>query len=153
MNHYAEEQIQAYIQDTLTEIERTMFEEHVFSCDICLEYYMKWIDENEHYLPNMTDTDGFADEVMGRLPDQFPIVNQKKASVSERFRPFVHYAIAASITLFLMFSGVFQGMTGIASTIDETPKQESTSLTQRIMDRALLWLDFKHELPKEGEQL
>lgn len=63
-------------------------------------------------------------------------------------RSFAHYAIAATVTLMLMSTGVFQSLTGIASTVDAVNK-EAPSLSEHIMERTLKWFDFNDG--QEGE--
>lgn len=140
MIHYTDEHIDAYILDTLQETERTILEDHVFSCDVCLEQYMRRIEINEHHLPSLSN-----------LPDYPTVVASQEASV-KKIRPFIHYAIAAAITFLLMGSGIFQQITGLASTIEDAPKEQRASISQSIMDRALHWLDFKQESSEEGKK-
>ncbi len=156
MNHCTTELIQAYILDSLTEIERTEFEDHAFACDHCLVEYVNCIEAEGYPLPILSNEEQFTEQIMSKIAkrDNTSTTASTTAWVRRKSRllPLVHYGIAASITLLLMTSGVFQGITRLASTIEEAPKQEEPSISHNVMNKALQWINLDELNHGEGKQ-
>lgn len=143
MNHIAKELMHSYVLNMLNEQAREQLEDHLLLCDECLHEYAEAIAAYEHILPDLPDDVPIATHVT-------MLQSRTKSSSSLFNRSFTHYVIAATVTLMLMSTGVFQSLTGLASTIDEVNK-DTASLTEHIMDRTLQWFDHSNEQQKEGE--
>ncbi|SDP97259.1 hypothetical protein SAMN05216565_1276 [Litchfieldia salsa] len=147
MNHYNYEDWTRYINDELAEDQREKVEDHLYSCDQCLEIYMSFVDQSEQ-LPKLTSE--FTDDVMRQLSlGKQPATRKKTFAQATLF----HYGIAATITFGLMSSGFFQNITGFASTVEASSntKTEAT-VTDGLMDKAISIIDlFQPKQQKEGE--
>lgn len=142
MKHFSEDEWLTYIQDELSDSKREELEDHLFTCDQCMDVYMKLIDTQADLLPDLDDT-SFTAEVMARLPQK------RKRTIYQH--PLFHYGIAAIITITLMTTGVFQSITGIVATVEASSsmaKQEQT-LSNSLMEKALSIFD-KIELRQKG---
>ncbi|MEH7382737.1 hypothetical protein V7138_19900 [Bacillus sp. JJ1533] len=146
MRHFSNEEWLLYIKDELEESKREELENHLFSCDQCLEIYMELIEVQAEEVPNL-ENDSFTDEVVTKLPE-------KKGKQGKRFlqSPIFHYGVAAAVTLTLMSTGVFQSMTGILGTVEASSfSEQKQSVSSNLMEKALSLFDIgtNHE---EGEQ-
>lgn len=66
MRHFSNEEWLCYINDKLPETTCEELENHLFSCDQCLEVYMKMIDRLAEELPVIDDS-SFVDEIIAEL--------------------------------------------------------------------------------------
>lgn len=166
MTHIAKEQMQAYVLNTLDDEVREYIEEHLYYCDECLAQYTEAIEAHEHHLPDLPEDMPLAAhvieavrseasetvETVGLAPSTTKAATTSTTTTSRSMftRSIAHYAIAATVTLMLMSTGVFQSLTGLASTVDEVNKQEGKgSFSEHIMERTLQWFDFNDR--QEGE--
>lgn len=157
VKHMSQAQMNHYILNQLEQSERNEIEAHLYTCDVCLEQYMNGLEQLQQQLPNLPSNHGFAEKIIQQLSlptqsiEQLSLETKKeppslvpsapKPKRRNHLQPFVHYTIAASITLLLMSSGVFQEITGFASTIEVTSvKQEENSVTNHLMDKALSFI-------------
>ena len=109
MKHYDSTKWKLYTENKLDEHEEEEMQEHLLNCDQCLSLYLSLID----YKINEKSIDetifpaiNFTDSVINALK-----VDKKKVEEKRQKRNHtnlvVYYVSAASITLFLMGSGVF----------------------------------------------
>ena len=136
MNHFTKEEWLAYINNSLQETTHNEIEDHLYSCDQCLELYMEQIENQTEQLPEIENND-FTEKLISKI--QF---EQKKSSTFYKHTIF-HYGLAAAVTFMLMSSGFFQGITGFVSTVEAssfTEKEESFS--DNLMDKTLQLLDI-----------
>lgn len=134
MNHPTKEEWNSYITGQLSSLAKCeQYETHLYSCDRCLSVYMTCIEEQSASLPAIHDGAGFTNKVMA--------VIGKEKRVKKR-RPFYQrtlfqYGAAAAVTIILMSSGMFQGITSYASHVESvTVSEKKTSLSDHLMDRA-----------------
>ena len=125
MNHYTQADWAAYIKDELQEEQRQKYEDHLYSCDHCLETYMSCVQEHAALLhvPTSLQKEQWAEE----RPVQ-------KIGYPSRKR-FVPYVIAASITLILTGTGVFESL--ISYPVTDSPVSYSEKAVQTVTG----WLD------------
>lgn len=155
MNHVSQQQLEAYISDTLTDEERVIVEDHIYECELCLQQFMSGVEHDEHHLPASTTVPDFAHDILPVTavePSEEAESHQVKPSKSQAFRPLIHYVVAASITIILMASGLFQSILGWTSTINESSQHAEQSISDSIMDHTLQWIDLQYEQLKEGER-
>jgi len=131
MRHFSNEEWLSYINDKLPETTCEELENHLFSCDQCLEVYMKMIDRQAEELP-IIDYSSFTDEIIAELP-------QKKVRKKTLYRrTLFHYAVAAVITLTLMTSGFFQSITGVVTTVEAASiSKTEQSVSNSLMEKTL----------------
>lgn len=58
MDHYSLEEWLEYVKNELGEKERVIYEDHLYTCDQCLEVYLEAMDKAEHSFPSMPREDG-----------------------------------------------------------------------------------------------
>ncbi|WP_394140919.1 anti-sigma factor family protein [Cytobacillus oceanisediminis] len=88
MDHYSLEEWLKYVKNELGEKDREAYEDHLYTCDQCLEVYLEAMEEEEYALPAMPREDEFTNLVMAQIPDnkvkEPPMLNvakeQKKSS-------------------------------------------------------------------------
>ena len=139
MSHPNQEKWKLFVNGQLPNDVHAELEKHLYECEECLVVYMQVLDELESEIEPSSD---FTDVVMTQITTVAKKGSRKKSV-------FLHYAVAASITLALMFSGVFEEIANSMSAIEQE-RVVDTSVSERILDKSLLWLDqFK---TKEGRE-
>lgn len=147
MRHYRDEEWLMYMKDELAESRRGELEDHLYSCDQCLEIYMKLVKDQAVELPDLENIH-FTDEVVMKLP-----VNKEKQKKSILQSPIFHYGVAAVVTLSLMSTGVFQSMTGIVGTVEASSfSKQRQSVSTSLMEKALSVFDIINTDQEEGEK-
>ncbi|WML37928.1 hypothetical protein RCG19_11780 [Neobacillus sp. OS1-2] len=150
MKHYSYDEWMQYVKDEIKDTDREQLENHLYTCDQCLEDYLQAITANETSLPVLSSENSFTDQVMAKVvpalvvpdtvndlstmetvrlvPDTNNTNNTNNTinTTSSRKKPFYqqavfHYLLAAAATIVLMFSGAFQSLATYASSL-ETPQ-------------------------------
>ncbi|MEX2414581.1 MAG: hypothetical protein WD424_00440 [Paenibacillaceae bacterium] len=154
MTHYTIQQWQAYIQGG--EFDCTSMDTHLLECDDCTEFYLVALEELHEYLPELTNITAFTEGVLeriGPLPKYKPITQQPIANKKWYINTLFHYTIAASLTLVLVGSGIFDHMVDrVLQISQETEQAQKTSVSDQLTNKAGKWLDSipaKH-VKKEG---
>jgi anti-sigma factor RsiW len=149
MNHYSDDEWLKYIRDELEEKDREKAEDHLYSCDTCLEEYLLALSAHESSFPILSDESVFTDAVMlevSKLTEE----NQtefKSTKLEKKKKPYYqqvafHYFLAAAATLMLMLSGVFQSLASYASSIEgPKTKEVKPSVTEGMIDKTFAWMD------------
>jgi quinol-cytochrome oxidoreductase complex cytochrome b subunit len=146
MKHFSYDEWLNYIKNDITENIREEFENHLYTCDQCLELYLQAIAEHESSLPTLPNESIFTELVMSEVSKQHP----KESAVEQKEtkkRPFYqhaafHYFLAAAATLLLMFSGVFQSLATYASAVEApTIQEKKPSVTEGVIDKTFAWMD------------
>ncbi len=146
MRHFSNEEWMSYINDKLSETACEELENHLFSCDQCLEAYMKMIDRQAEELP-VLDYSSFTDEIIAELP-------QKKTRKKTLYqRTLFHYAVASVITLTLMTTGFFQSVLGVVTTVEASSISKlDQSVSNNLMEKALALFDIRNIKQKENQK-
>ncbi|MFK4998457.1 anti-sigma factor family protein [Bacillus sp. N9] len=111
MKHKTFEKWLQYVQDDLDEQTRVEYENHLYSCDDCLELYLQAVEANEAQMPSLPAAMDFTDTIMKEIE----FSNKRKNPEIRRKQTFIHYALAAAMTLLLMSTGVFSHLMNVAS--------------------------------------
>ncbi|PWU68451.1 hypothetical protein [Gracilibacillus dipsosauri] len=129
MKHIPKEQMNLYILDQLTDENRKTMENHLYSCEACLDSYLQLM---ENSLVEDSVSDFFTEKTIARIQhDSKP--SSKSSNASSLFsKSIIHYVLAAGLTLILMFSGVFDNMISLTDRAEVSPKQ---SLTEQLMKK------------------
>ncbi|MOA48941.1 hypothetical protein D3C78_1717570 [compost metagenome] len=103
--------------------------------------YTQELERYEEALPKLPNREHFTDQIMRAIP-------VKTTAHRNRTQPIYHYLIAASITLFLLGSGVFDMLSVEANrTLD---KSMDNSISDQWMDATTKWIDsFKEDSTKK----
>ncbi|MFZ3589431.1 zf-HC2 domain-containing protein [Bacillus sp. DJP31] len=143
MRHFNNEEWSSYIKDELLEPEREELEDHLFSCDQCLDHYMKMIDTLSDQLPKKEDS-RFTEALMKKL------LQKKKRRKTFYQHPLFHYGVAAVITFTLMTTGIFQSITGIVATVEASPiLNPEQTVSNSLMEKAFSLFQPIEEIQKE----
>lgn len=145
MRHFSNEEWMSYINDKLSETTCEELENHLFSCDQCLEVYMKMIDRQAEELP-VINSSSFTDEIIAELP-------QKKVRKKTLYqRTLFHYAVAAVITLTLMTTGFFQSIMGVVTTVEVSSiSKPQQSVSNSLMEKSLALFEIIDIKQKEDQ--
>jgi anti-sigma factor RsiW len=147
VRHYRDEEWFMYMKGELVESRQEELEDHLYSCDQCLEIYMKLVEDQVEELPEI-DNEHFTDEVVMKLP-----LKKEKQKKSILQSPIFHYGVAAVVTLTLMSTGVFQSMTGIVGTVEASSfSKQKQSVSTSLMEKALSVFDIINTDQEEGEK-
>lgn len=156
MMHYSEQEWMKYVKNELDKDVREEYENHLYSCDQCLESYLMAVEAEEAVLPMISNESAFTDLVMAQIADikmetiQKPKAGQKKKSIYQS--SFFHYSIAAAVTILLMTTGVFQSITQYAESVQNPNLQEEPSMTQGLVDKTFAWMDSLEGKTKEADK-
>jgi len=162
MKHYSFEEWLQYVNDEVNENTKEELENHLYSCDQCLDQYLIAVEASESSLPILSDSSDFTDLVMAEVSKQktvvpdtvrnlntmsmVPLVPDTKMTNMKK-KPFYqqavfHYLLAAAATLLLTFSGVFQSLAAYANSIDKPQIQEKKpSVTEGVINKTFAWMD------------
>ncbi|RWR04535.1 hypothetical protein [Siminovitchia fortis] len=130
MNHIEYEKWMLYATDSLDEKTRMHFENHLYSCDHCLELYLQAVEEAESQMPVLSDPSGFTDSIMkgiGSTQEKQPPAKMKPKK-NIRKQTLVHYTAAAAMTLVLMSTGIFSQLTTTVSSFENAAYKQDHSV-------------------------
>ncbi|MDD2573328.1 MAG: hypothetical protein WCS98_02035 [Bacillota bacterium] len=104
MAHYSGEEWKAFIEGTLEEEKFGAMEEHLLECDKCVEEYLSCFSK-----------EGAADDVIELHPRFTSNVMKRinhletRRRVRAKGRDIFYYSVAACLTIFFVYAGVFEG--------------------------------------------
>ncbi|QGQ93447.1 hypothetical protein EHS13_00140 [Paenibacillus psychroresistens] len=149
MRHYSSQECLAYIERKLSAENEREYEDHLYECDVCLELYTACLVPLEHdstttYPIPSDPNEAFTEQIMARINSEkqriMPSTPLRKPALYRK--PVFQYALAAAITLILMTTGVFHGITGGAGQTPQTSRQTvEASFTEQLMDKTVAMLD------------
>jgi predicted anti-sigma-YlaC factor YlaD len=140
------------VNNEIDEKVREMYEDHLYSCDQCLELYLQAVAEFEDNLPVLSNEADFTDIVMSKVTIKHDSIKKEKAAPFYQ-KTIFHYVIAAAMTILLMTTGVFQSITHYVETVQSPHVQEkSPSLTEGIMNKTFAWMDSIEKKNKEANR-
>lgn len=158
MTHYSYEEWMKYVKNELVQEVQEIVENHLYSCDQCLDLYLQAVTEVESELPFIANDTHFTDVIMAQVSEiQLPAVKslKEKRNVKKRFYQSIvfHYTIAAAMTILLMTTGVFQSLTQYAEHVQNPDFQKKeTSMTAGFVDKTFTWMDSLEEKNKKEEK-
>ncbi|UCZ53526.1 zf-HC2 domain-containing protein [Bacillus shivajii] len=140
MKHRSKGEWLKFVNGELPDETRQEFEDHLFTCDACMNLYIEAIEESSRNLPSVNNEKAFTDSVMSKVETDFSssnVTEQEKTNRPFYQKTAFHYVVAASLTIVLMSSGVFQSITSYVDDLQRsTLSEESPSITAQILDRA-----------------
>lgn len=150
MRHFDRDELVLYTRGLAEENINLLIEEHLLTCDECLELYMEVVEDISINDTSSLISRGFCDKVMDVVKE----VNENKSLRNEgRGRKtseiLLYYTAAACITLVFMAGGVFQQLSGsvssITSSIAGSPKSMekvvSNGWSERLVNSTSIMLD------------
>lgn len=133
----------AYIENRLPEAEREEAERHLYVCDDCLALYLRVVDQ-QSVAWEEERAKAVTAEVMDTIQSQGQSSVSKRQMQRERRRRLIHYTVAASLTLLLMSSGVFQQLMSYTESwrnAYEVADQQKVPNAERVMKHATSLLE------------
>ena len=161
MMHYSKEEWTKYVKNEMNEDVREEYENHLYTCDQCLDIYLQVVEEAEYELPEIENDTEFTDLIMAQIAESRPPSTTDWMNRKERkkgSRPYYqtaifHYSVAAAMTILLMTTGVFQSITKYTLSIQTPSFQEKrTSVTEGIVDKTFAWMDSLDNKSKEANK-
>ncbi|PKG25132.1 anti-sigma factor [Niallia nealsonii] len=153
--HYTYDQWLKYVNDKLDEDMRILLEDHLYSCDECLDLYVGAVAEQETVLPAISNETTFTDQIMMKIAyaeEEKEVKQQKKKRLFYQSSLF-HYMLAAAATIFLMSTGVFQTVIQHTQTIQRTEvSANKESEMNRFVDKTFSWIDTLENNKKEEKK-
>jgi hypothetical protein len=160
MKHYSSEEWPAYIEGRLPAEKQREYEDHLYRCDVCMLLYTECISSLELDSVASISSDlneAFIEQIMVRIKSERKPLHK----LSTPFRkpalyrkPVFQYALAAAITIILMTTGIFHGITsGIEQSPPATTQTLDASYTDQLMDKTVAMLDaiqLKAKLIEKG---
>jgi hypothetical protein len=144
MKHYSYKEWQQYVMNEMSDSYREKLEDHLYSCDQCLELYSQAVTANETSLPTLPDEAHFTDHVMKMVPVTNSNVSKVETASKVPDTRLFHYLLAAAATLLLMFTGVFQSLASYTSAFEKPMIQEKKtkpSVTEGVINKTFAWMD------------
>lgn len=140
MAHFDKEKWMDFKNNILSEEERISMEDHLYTCDNCMDIYLNLIDTEELDFAKMMIPSNFTETVMKDVKKITPISKPiRKKKMIENI--FMYYVAAASVLLILTAGGVFTKITEIPMgniEVDRFQIEEGMgsrySFTERIID-------------------
>jgi hypothetical protein len=147
--HFEHTDWKAYIHNEVSEDKREKMEDHLYTCDQCLDVYMELMTDDSITLP-LVSNENFTDKIMSEIS-----FKSDGSMVKRTFyqHPIFHYVIAASITFILMTSGFFQNITGIVSTVEAASiTEQEEAVSSSLMNKVLSLFEIIEPKHKDGEE-
>ncbi|UOQ92513.1 zf-HC2 domain-containing protein [Halobacillus shinanisalinarum] len=127
MKHVAQEVLQMYLANELSDGERIEVEDHLDECEHCFHRYMTSL---HLFDPDFLMSPSFTEDTMNEIRKKTPAQGKQN-------KTFIHYAIAAGLTIVLMGSGVFQY---VFTVFDEEQFHNGPSITEKMMEGTDRWM-------------
>jgi hypothetical protein len=149
MKHYTYDEWLQYVKNEITGKTREEIENHLYTCDQCLEVYLQAVTANESSLPILSNETSFTDAVMAEVSKKQNVVPGTKFAKQNSIKksPFYkqaafHYLLAAAATILLTFTGAFQSLATYANSLETKQVQEKRpSMTEGMMNKTFAWMD------------
>lgn len=153
MNHIRYEEWLLYVQDTIDEEMRETYENHLYTCDHCLELYLQAVETVESELPQWRESSNFTDSVMVQVIGS-TTKKQEKAYVKKnrKQQTMLHYFLAAAMTLILMSTGVFTQLMNVASDFERDESKQADSFVLTFLNKQDSITDKLEENFKAGDR-
>jgi len=153
MTHYTIQEWKAYIQGD--ELDRALMDTHLLECEHCSEIYLVAVEELHEDLPQLMNLEAFSNAIIEEIKllpknntNEYRHTNNKKWYMNM----FFHYTVAASLTLILVSSGIFDQMFDRVSQISHSTEQaKKTTVSEQLTNKAGKWLDAIPTKMKEGK--
>lgn len=157
MDHFSKEKWIAFKRDEVLEEEKRLMEDHLYTCDTCMDSLLNLIDDEELDFAEMMISEDFTSNLMKKLDPVTPISRlTKKKKMIENI--FIYYVAAASVVLVLTAGGAFTKMTEIPLEnirVDSFKTQESLgsifAFTEKITDSTNSFINNFEINPKGGK--
>jgi predicted anti-sigma-YlaC factor YlaD len=159
MNHIPLGEWKSFAIDEMNSEKRFLYEQHLYTCDQCMDLYMKAIELIQDKIPTIEEPSIYTNEVMSQIPfDQAkknPIIH-KEQEIKKRWyeEKVFHYVLATAMTFLLMATGVFSDLTNVTSQFEKNSlSQNQSSFTENVLNKTTALLDHVEQSEKEEGDL
>ena len=145
------EQAKAYIEGQADAVEREDWEQLLLEDEETFALYMEMLDELQEDLPSLENSSAFVERVMedwrtGNVADSARVEQVLiKEEGPRRYhwyeKTVFHYTVAASLTLLIMSSGMFDKLLTGEMELIVPKKDQSPSYSEQMMQATSGWLD------------
>lgn len=122
MRHFTKDVLRSYM-NAKSDQEKSI-EKHLLECDKCMDLYLSLLEEVEI---NRVLSDDFTEVTLHQIEKILPSPPKKKQNTA-----FIHYLVAAGLTILLTLTGVFQGVLNVT---EMQQKQNNPSVTDQLMTK------------------
>ncbi|NBI30044.1 hypothetical protein [Chengkuizengella marina] len=136
IDHFNKQQWLNYVTDQVSDTDRLEYEEHLYTCEQCLLTYTQCVEEMTSTLPVIENEEDISKQVMNSI-------QPKETKQKLIHKPLFQYVVAASITMVLMTSGVFQQV-AMQQDQFEHETQDKPPVSQELTNKIS---DFLNDLP------
>ncbi len=151
MNHILLEEWKNYVRDMIDDDKRSRYEQHLSTCDHCMDLYLEAIELVQDDLPTIEGPSLYTDEVMSRIPfaeSASPVSKDRKKNWYEE--KMFHYVLATAMTLLLMATGVFSELTKVTTQFEKN--RDHSSFTENVVNKTTALIDEVEKIEeKEAE--
>ncbi|WP_062352767.1 hypothetical protein [Bacillus kwashiorkori] len=151
--HFLIDEWRQYRNGEVEEKKAEKMEEHLYNCDQCLNLYIEATDTilDIAIQDEMAFTNGVMEQINSLVSIEQDREKTRKSRKKNYYRQkWLHYCVAASATLFLMSSGIFDKVASEMISVQEESFQESKSFTVEIMNKTTGFIDFIMSDEREG---
>lgn len=144
------ERAKAYFTDQETDVEREEWEQLLLDDEETFATYLEMLDEVECELPSLENSSAFVEKVMENWASYSSdstnvtqIIVKEESTRRVRFyeKAFFHYTVAASLTLLIMSSGMFDKLLTGQMELVVPKKENSATYSEQMMQATSGWLD------------
>lgn len=153
MGHYSEEEWLRYKKRELAATVCREMEEHLASCEQCLQVFLSLLDQAEIEAKGKLLSPGFTAEVLKKVG-----MRGKRTAKEKLADTFIYYAAAACLTLILVSSGVFHSFVEKGFAAPEhlslgCMQKRSLGFPDKIANMTALWIEnFETERWSKDEE-
>lgn len=144
MKHYDYIEWMLYKNRMLTKDKQDEMEQHLYSCDTCMEIFLSLIDEKEEEKAGKFISDDFTSNVLNNIPRGNQVKQKGRVRIKQAKKAFNYqfgyYAAVASVTVILTFGGFYVDLVDsvprISASIKVTENHKNTlaSFSKSIVD-------------------
>lgn len=139
MKHYDYVEWLLYKNNSLPEEKYNEMEEHLFSCDICMEIFLSLIDQKEIEAVSKIVPKDFNEKVINKISkNKVKVLKPKEKKKSSFNYYFGYYVAVASVTIILTFSGFYSNLVDSVPRITkslEVVKEEKPNIIANFSER------------------
>lgn len=150
MKHYTEDEWTEWIREQAPDSLSVDMESHLYECEECLSIYMHALELHTSALPVPKDIDELEYDQLFKRTTRLSVKEESSWRETAKHTYF-QYAVAAAATLILTISGFFSGLSQeLGDWKEPTDLQQSTSISENLMNQTLSWLDTLQSKSSEG---
>lgn len=152
MSHIPLVEWKKYVIDEINDDKRLLYEQHLYTCDQCMDLYMEAIKSIQDEIPIIEDPSTYTNKVMSQIPFGKATMPITRKEIKKRWyeEKLFHYMLATAMTFLLMAAGVFSGLTNVTTQFEKSRQsQNQSSFTENILNKTMALLDQVEQSKQE----